>query len=1517
MFLLPRQRSTHNKAHKTQTSERLFVGCVLLFVFVFAGEVCAQSAKDGFDPGANSSIFAVAVQFDGKIVVGGQFTSIGGGGFGNTFRSRIARLNMDGTLDTSFDPGASPNHVSALAIQPDGKILVAGDFSVLGGGGFGKIPRSRIGRLNEDGTIDPTFNPGANGLIQTLVLQPDGKILIGGFFTMVGGGGTGSTPRNRIARLNPDGTVDPAFNPGANSTVTALALQKDQKILVTGAFTNLGGAQRRSIGRLNSDGTLDPSFNPGANNSIRTVAVQADGKIVVGGDFTALGGGTGITTRNFIGRLNPNGTVDIAFNPGADFFVSVVALQLDGSILVGGLFNTLGGGSVGVNSRNHIGRLRPDGSIDPDFNPGTSGLPHVIAFQFDRKIIIGGAFSTFGGLSNGRANIVRLYPDGSVESTLNVTPNGPVFAVAIQGDGKILIGGSFTTVNGVAHRCIARINPSGSLDQSFQPQVLGGSLNGVVQSIAVQPDGKILIGGDFSSLDDGGPTQPTRNNIARLNSNGTVDTTFDPGANNLVRSLSIQADGKILVGGLFTALGGGAVTSRSRIGRLNANGTVDSSFDPGVNGDVNAIALLPDGKILVGGNFDMIGGGGTGSTPRNFLARLNSNGAVDAAFDPGANGPVNAFAINFDQKILVAGAFSTLGGGGFGTTTRNGVGRLTPEGDLDGTYVSGADGLVQSIALQADGKLIVGGSFTSLGVGPGTQNRNRIGRFNLDGSVDASFDPGANRDVTSLALQPDGKVVVGGGFLTLGGGGLGIDNRTSIGRLTNTDPAFQFVSVHSLGTAVAWSNLGSSPQVTRVVFESSTNGVNFTFLGAGVPPPAQSVTVAWFLQGLSLPFNQRLFIRARAFYHTGQETGSYSMIQVVNDTLLCPTVTVSPGSGNLSDGVAGIAYSQQFTQSGGTGSISFTKSAGVLPAGLSLNSSTGLLSGAPTQTGTFEFAIQATDQNGCFGTSVYSLTINCPTITLSPIFGPIGNGTAGTSYSQQFTQTGGIGTITFRISSGTLPAGLTFNSSGLLSGTPTETGTFLFTVQAMDQNGCVGTSTYLLRIECPAIVVSPTNSTLPIAVAGSFYSQTFTQSGGIGAIMFSTRTTTPPAGLTFSSDGVLSGTPTQVGTFFIDVFALDSNGCGGVRNYKIEIVSGVRLSAAAVSVGENVNSITLNALRSGDTSGAITVNFATSDTAGLTSCTVANGKASERCDYGTTAGTLRFAAGETSKSFVIPIVNDALVEGNETFTVTLSGATGVTIGGPQTTTVTIVDNDTTPATQNPIDGVEFFVTQQYIDFLGRLPDSVGFANWVATLGGCPNGGFGENLNPHCDRVHVSSGFFLSEEFRGRGYFAYRFYEVALNRRPTYAEFIPDMAQVGGAQSPESEMLSKAAYTLEFTQRPEFKSRYDALSNSAYVNALEANAEVPLFNKGALIAALDANDISRANVLRDVVENTAVADRFFNRAFVAMQYFGYLRRDPDAVGFQNWVNTLNANPANFRHMIFGFLFSTEYRQRFGP
>src|SRR5256886_757753 len=367
---------------------------LLMPIVLLAKEGRAQSAVDGFDPGADRNVKALAVQPDGKIVVGGTFSTLGGGGMGTTTRKHIGRLPPDGSVD-SFNPGAN-DVVDALAIQADGKIVVGGFFTTFGGGGSGTSVRNRIARVNADGTLDTSFDPGANAEITSLAIQADGKILVAGSFTTLGGGGTGTFVRNRIARLNPDGTLDMTFNPGANDRISAIALQPDGKILVGGNFTTCGGGgsgmyTRNFIGRLYADGTLDNDFDPGANSSVRAVALQPDGKILLGGDFTTLGGGgIGHTARSRVGRLNPDGTLENSFNPGANSTVQALAVQADGKIVAGGSFTTLGNG--GTTARNRIGRLNASGTLDPGFNPGANRTVPALAVQAVRQIWTRGRF---------------------------------------------------------------------------------------------------------------------------------------------------------------------------------------------------------------------------------------------------------------------------------------------------------------------------------------------------------------------------------------------------------------------------------------------------------------------------------------------------------------------------------------------------------------------------------------------------------------------------------------------------------------------------------------------------------------------------------------------------------------------------------------------------------------------------------------------------------------------------------------------------------------------------------------------------------------------------------------------------------------------------------------------------------------------------------------------------------------------------------------------------------------------
>ncbi len=362
--------------------------------------------------------------------------------------------------------------------------------------------------------------------------------------------------------------------------------------------------------------------------------------------------------------------------------------------------------------------------------------------------------------------------------------------------------------------------------------------------------------------------------------------------------------------------------------------------------------------------------------------------------------------------------------------------------------------------------------------------------------------------------------------------------------------------------------------------------------------------------------------------------------------------------------------------------------------------------------------------------------------------------------------------------------------------------------------------------------------------------------------------------------------------------------------------STVLFTAGDRSVSEGAGSVTLAAARTGDTTQAASVEFRTDDAGDAARCDSFTGTASQRCDYGTAQGTLTFAAGQTQASIVIPITDDAFAEGAEVFNVTLSNAVGTSFGGQSAVRVTITDNDAATAAANPIDNSAFFVSQHYRDFLGRDPEATGLAAWLAVLNGCAAG------NTTCDRVAVSSSFFRSPEFEQKGYFLYRFYAAAYGRRPTYREFTRDLLRLSGATAQEVE-TRKTEYANEFAARTTFTELYNSLTNTEYVAALFNTAGIGSLARitrpdGSQFTRAQLADGSRtrAGVLREIVESREVSALHFNRAFVAAEYFGYLKRDPDEAGYQMWLAVIDANPTNFRLMVGGFLNSVEYRLRFG-
>ncbi len=722
-----------------------------LFALLTATAIAQPGANDptfnpgdlgfGFGDGANNIVYTTALQPDGKIIIGGVFTDYNGAN-----RNRFARLNSNGSLDNTFEVGSGANAVIlSSAIQPDGKIIIGGDFTM-----YRLNAINRVARVKSDGSLDSNFitGAGANSIVRDLCLQPDGKIILVGSFTSYDGVG-----RNRIVRINSDGSLDVTFNPGsgANNNIFSVTIQPDGKILIAGAFTSYDGTNINHIARLNDDGTLDYTFNPGTGSDdiISSLSLQTDGKIIVGGDFTSYND----TLRNYIARLNTDGTLDNTFNPGtgANNSIRTTVIQPDGKILIGGDFTSYNG-----TGRNRIARLNSDGNIDSTFNIGTGAslLLTNLSIQPDGKIIICGSFSTYNTIE--RKRIARINIDGTLDISFNSSTgaNTSIYTSAVQPDGKILIGGNFTAYNDLIISRFTRLNEDGTIDSTF---IIGKGANNWVYQIAVQPDNKILICGSFTLFND-----TVFNRIVRLNSNGSIDNTFNQvlGANAMISNIAIQQDGKIIIVGAFTSYEG---TNINRIARLNSDGTLDNTFDPGTgaNSTIWDIFIQPDGKIIIGGHFTTYD-----EINLNRIAKLNSDGTLDSTFNigTGANNNISTITIQPDGKIIIGGTFTSYNG-----TSANRIARLNSDGSIDTTFIIGAgfNNWVNATNIQQDGKLIIGGFFTSYN---GT-GRNRIARLNSDGTIDNNFNigTGVNDYVTNITLQHDGKIIISGPFTSYRG----------------------------------------------------------------------------------------------------------------------------------------------------------------------------------------------------------------------------------------------------------------------------------------------------------------------------------------------------------------------------------------------------------------------------------------------------------------------------------------------------------------------------------------------------------------------------------------------------------------------------------------------------------------------------------------------------------------------------------------------------------------------------
>jgi uncharacterized delta-60 repeat protein len=714
----------------------------------------AQSPDPGFGPMSLyrvATVDAAAEQPDGKLVVSGNFIRVNG-----TATTSMARLNPDGTLDQAFTStvGASSSP-SGLYVLPGGQILAFGTNQLLIGG----QTYNGLVKLNPDGTVATGFSvgtgPGA-GTIRGVLVQPDGKILVGGSFTAFNGVAAAG-----LVRLNADGSLDLAFTTALGTgftggDVVVINRQADDKILVGGRFTDFNGTGRGYLVRLLPSGALDTSYNPVTSSAFGTYHLALDpvtGQAVVVG----VSPGQGAT------RLNVDGSLDGSFQ-AAPLSVQLcigVGRNNNAQLLIDGNRNVLLARSCVTSSGGgYLTRYTASGALDNQFNGQTdlNGIVNVLLPLASGRTLVAGAFNRYGGLSN--VNLVQIDGLGQPRPGYNPTLDAPgiVNRLLRQPDGKLLVAGLFREINGLAATNLIRLQPNGTPDAGFgQPR-----FDGPIEVMALMPDGRMLVGGSFSVA--AGVASPM---LARLEPGGTFDGSFrHPGTSVAippVRSLAVLPDGKVLLG---TSSGINVGGRTATLHRYLPDGQPDAAYGQAVGATINSIndlLALPDGRHYVAGTFTSFGG-----SPAEGLVRLLPDGSADPAFiRPTTNPSLSAVTRVLPApsgQIVVGGSFSSYRG-----HASAGLVRLNDNGLPDPAFRATLSGISLALYVQGDGKVLMGSNGTH---SVGGVNQGGLSRLNADGTLDNSFVTGPSlisSNVLTAAVQPDGKLVVGGLFTQVAG----------------------------------------------------------------------------------------------------------------------------------------------------------------------------------------------------------------------------------------------------------------------------------------------------------------------------------------------------------------------------------------------------------------------------------------------------------------------------------------------------------------------------------------------------------------------------------------------------------------------------------------------------------------------------------------------------------------------------------------------------------------------------
>lgn len=698
--------------------------------------------------GTNNTVKIAVALTDNKIVIGGAFTTYNG-----AKANKMARLNVDGKIDKSFSAGlGTDGTINTIAVQPNFKMIIAGDFTSYNG-----YEANKIARVNANGSFDRTFNSGvgANNAITKVLIQPDGKIIVAGLFTTYN-----DKPVKGLVRLNKNGSIDKTFNAALTDSLVSIhqiAMCPDGKLIIAGKAKNFFGDMRNFIDalRLNNDGTRDYSFNECRYSvgdlypKINSIGLESDGNILLAG--TNEDGSSSSPYHGLLMRFNTKGEM---LNLMGTFWINSLALQTDGKILALGFDNP----DWGIIKRVVV-RMNQDLTVDSTFelkdskvyvDPSECSI-ETFAVQNNGKLVIGGNFFEMNGLGCG--NIARLNTNGGFDDTFNQHKgsNGGIFASVKQDDGKLIIGGEFSKFNNELSSNIARLKKDGDIDPSFD---IGSGVNGKIYSIALLPSGKILIGGDFTSYNG-----KACGNIARLCANGHFDKSFKTTFDGIVRKIILDKNNNVLVGGDFSNVNN---VHRVAFARLSEDGTLDTAFQPLIEdiGTVYDCNISSDDKIYIAINYK--------NTPELYLNpkvnRLNNDGTTDYSFQhaDGYYTEISSIALTNENKLLVAG---------FGHYTvpsffpsRGIIARFKEDGEIDSTFnykplEQYLDKKVRTITLLYNGGILIGGDF-----GVDKINLNHIAMLEKDGDINFDFVGNANGNIYSSTITDNNKILIGGIF---------------------------------------------------------------------------------------------------------------------------------------------------------------------------------------------------------------------------------------------------------------------------------------------------------------------------------------------------------------------------------------------------------------------------------------------------------------------------------------------------------------------------------------------------------------------------------------------------------------------------------------------------------------------------------------------------------------------------------------------------------------------------------